>query len=93
MLYPTTEEWESWGINDPVHQFFALHWTELFDADTSDSWQVRTCNIRTILVEIIETARSIPKRETQRHVVRALFDEGFSLLKRDTAVKRLFRSS
>ena len=90
MLYPTTEEWESWGINDPVHQFFALHWTELFDADTSDSWQVRTCNIRTILVEIIETARSIPKRETQRHVVRALFDEGFSLLKRDTAVKRLF---
>jgi Apea-like HEPN len=90
MLYPTTEEWENWGIDNPVHRFFALHWTELFDTDTSESWQVRTCNIRTILVEIIETAISIPKRETNRHVVRALFDEGFSLLKRDSAVKRLF---
>ncbi len=67
MLYPTEEDWAKWGITDECHKFFVLHWDELFDAETPDTWQVRTCNIVTLLGEMIEhradskSARSVPR--------------------------------
>ena len=90
MLYPTEAEWENWGIRDDVHRFFALHWTELFDHETADSWQVRTCNIRTILEELVDAARTAATIDAYRNVIRALFDEAFSKIRDDVAVKRLY---
>jgi hypothetical protein len=52
MLYPSAADWAEWGILDECHQFFCLHWAELFDPQTPDTWQVRSCNIKTILREL-----------------------------------------
>ena len=49
MLYPSPDDWAKWGIANECHQFFCLHWAELFDPETPDTWQVRACNIKTIL--------------------------------------------
>src|SRR5215831_19038150 len=62
----------------------------MFDNDTPDTWQVRTCNIRTILDEVIEAARTAKEIETYRHVLRALLDEAFTVVRRDAAVARFY---
>ena len=90
MLYPTAQEWGQWGVTANLHRFFALHWAEMLHNDTPDTWQVRTCNIRTILEEVIDAARTAEKIETYRHVLRALLDEAFSVIRRDAAVARFY---
>ena len=86
MLYPTPEKWAEWGILDECHQFFALHWTELFDTQTPDTWQVRTCNLKTILQELVEAAQIAKRDEGYRIVLRSLLDEAFAVVKRDEIV-------
>ena len=66
MLYPSEVDWAKWGISDECHKFFVLHWEELFNAETPDTWQVRTCNIVTMLGEIIDVARIARVRESAR---------------------------
>jgi hypothetical protein len=84
MLYPSPEKWAEWGILDECHQFFALHWTELFDTQTPDTWQVRTCNIKTVLLEMVEAAHIAKGHEAYRVVLRSLLDEAFAIIKRDS---------
>ncbi|MGA2254384.1 MAG: hypothetical protein ABSG53_06970 [Thermoguttaceae bacterium] len=59
MLYPSPDDWSEWGITDECHQFFCLHWAELFDPETPDTWQVSACNVKTILRELIEASREV----------------------------------
>lgn len=90
MLYPSAQDWANWGVANNLHQFFSLHWMELFDGETPDTWQARTCNIRTILDELIDAARTAEKIETYRHVIRALLDEAFNVVRRDAVVARFY---
>ncbi|HWY85310.1 MAG TPA: hypothetical protein VNX28_01225 [Gemmataceae bacterium] len=83
MLFPTPAEWAEWGIADECHQFFCLHWTELFDPQTPDTWQVRACNINTILWELVEASRIADGFDAYRGVIRSILDETFSVVKRD----------
>lgn len=90
MLYPTKEDWETWGIEDECHRFFVLHWHELFDAETPDTWQVRTCNIATLLEEMIDAARIAEGYDPYRGVLRSILDETFPVVKRDTVLKEYY---
>ncbi len=90
MLYPTKEEWESWGIGDECHKYFVLHWYELFDAETSDTWQVRTCNIVTLLEEMRDAARIAEGFDAYRGVLRSILDEAFPVVKRDMVLKTYY---
>ena len=87
MLHPSAEDWRRWGIQEECHQFFALHWTELFDPETPDTWQVRTSNVKTILRELVEAARIAKDIESYRRVIRALLDEAFAVVKRDAILE------
>jgi hypothetical protein len=96
MLYPSAQDWNNWGVAANLHRFFALHWVEMFDSETTDTWQVRTCNIRTILQELIDAAHVAETAQTPqvikgyRQVLRDLLDEAFSVLRRDAVVKRFY---
>ena len=72
MLYPSPENWVSWGIADECHQFFCLHWTELFDPETPDTWQVRACNIKIVLRELIEASHIADGFDAYRGVMRSI---------------------
>jgi hypothetical protein len=93
MLYPTKEKWEAWGIEDECHKFFVLHWHELFHAETPDTWQVRTCNIVTLLEEMIEAARIAEGFDAYRGVLRSILDETFPVVRRDMVVRNTIPSS
>ena len=90
MLYPSEREWAEWGIVDECHKFFVLHWDELFDAETSDSWQVRTCNILSLLEEMIDAARIAESFDAYRGVLRSILDEAFPVMSRDAIIKAYY---
>lgn len=90
MLNYPPEQWKRWGIEDPYHQMFVLHWTELFDPDTPDTWQFRTCNVKTILREVIEAAPLVEQFDAYRGVIRALLDEAFTTVKRDAVLAHAY---
>jgi hypothetical protein len=90
MLYPTAQEWKDWGIKHECHQFFCLHWTELFDPETPDTWQVRACNIKTILRELIDASRIADGFDAYRGVMRSILDEAFAVIKRDAILENFY---
>jgi hypothetical protein len=91
MLYPSSAKWAEWGIADECHQFFCLHWTELFDLRTPDTWQVRACNIKSILRELIEAAHIADDGfDAYRGVMRSILDEAFTVVKRDAILDAFY---
>jgi hypothetical protein len=90
MLYPTVQEWKDWGIEDECHQFFCLYWTELFDPETPDTWQVRACNVKTILRELIDASRIAEGFDAYRGVMRSILDEAFAIIKRDVILDNFY---
>jgi len=90
MLYPSEKDWEKWKISDECHKFFVLHWNELFDTQTPDTWQVRTCNIVTLLEEMIDAARIAEGFDAYRGVLRSILDEAFPVVSRDAIVKTYY---
>lgn len=90
MLYPAPGDWQAWGIQDESHQFFCLHWTELFDAETPDTWQVRSCNVNTLLQELIDASQTAREFEAYRGVMRAILDETFAVVSRDEILGRFY---
>jgi hypothetical protein len=90
MLYPTAQEWKDWGIEEECHRFFCLHWTELFDPQTPDTWQVRACNIKTILRELIDASRIADGFDAYRGVMRSILDEAFAVIKRDAILDNFY---
>ncbi len=90
MLYPSPDDWAAWGIADRCHQFFCLHWAELFDPETPDTWQVRACNIKTILRELIEASRMADGFDAYRGVMRSILDEAVSVVNLDAILKNRY---
>lgn len=90
MLCPLPSDWNAWGIQNEVHQFFSLHWTELFDRETPDTWQVRSCNVKTVLQELIDAAAMVEHIDAYRGVMRSILDEAFAIVKRDEILRAHF---
>jgi hypothetical protein len=90
MLYPRPNDWADWGITDECHQFFCLHWAELFDPETPDTWQVRACNVKTILRELVEASRMADGFDAYRGVMRSILDEAFVIVKRDIILENRY---
>jgi hypothetical protein len=90
MLYPSPDDWVDWGITDKCHQFFCLHWAELFDPETPDTWQVRACNVKTILRELIEASRMAGGFDAYRGVMRSILDEAFAIVKHDVILENRY---
>ena len=53
MFFPKQETRDEWEIKEDLHKFFFLRWQEIFDETTFDSWQVRPCNLTSLLDELL----------------------------------------
>jgi hypothetical protein len=90
MIFPTDEEWNKWGITEEHHKFISLRWEEIFSEDTYDSWQVRTVNLKSILMEMVEAvsvAASYPK--FHRNIKHQIY-ETRSIAQNDPIIQRHF---
>jgi len=90
MIFPTSEEWNSWKIADDAHRFFLLRWEEIFNEETFDSWQIRSSNVRTILSEILTAADIVEKVHVYHHNIGSLLEELRSAVEYDTIIKRYY---
>ena len=90
MLNFSDKEWKSWNIMDEMDKFFILRWNELFSDDSYESWQVRTCNVLTILLEIVESAQIASKVKSHHTNIKNLLDELKYTAKEDIIVKRYY---
>jgi hypothetical protein len=83
MLYPSSADWQSWGITAEHHKLFVLVWAELFGEDTPDTWQTRTSNIRTILAELLEVLTVSEHHDRYRHNIPSLLAEALQIVGQD----------
>lgn len=87
MLFPKQGKWQEWNIAKESHRFFVLRWHELFDSATFDTWQVRTANIRSILLELEDSAKTVLISKPHHHNIEALLDEAHIILDHDKVLK------
>lgn len=90
MIFPDEATWRRWGIAEESHRFFVLRWDELFGENTFDTWQVRTCNVPSILNEILETVRVGQTHAPYLVNLEYLLDEATMLASRDFVVSKDF---
>ena len=90
MIFPDEATWRRWGIAEESHRFFVLRWDELFGENTFDAWQVRTCNVPSILNEILETVRVGQTHAPYLVNLEYLLDEATVLASRDFVVSKDF---
>src|SRR4051794_1270946 len=84
------EIWAYWGIASEISQLFVLHWDELFDSQTPDTWQVRTGSTRTVLEEIVEAIDLSMNHERHRHNLPYLFLEARAKISLDPIISKHF---
>ncbi len=87
MLYPTDSDWKKWQIDALAHRFFTLRWIEILDSSTFGTWRIRTANIRSILVEMAESASICTQIPSHHANLKALLDETALILKHDDIVR------
>ncbi len=83
-------EIERAGLTAEPHLLFVQRWHELFDEASFDAWQVRTSNIRTILLEIahaVKTSEAVPSHFANVH---PLVQEARDIAHRDIVIRRNF---
>lgn len=90
MLNFSDKEWKSWNIKDEMDKFFILRWNELFSDNSYESWQVRTCNVLTILSELVESTQIASKVNSHHTNIKNLLDELKYTVKEDIIVKRYY---
>lgn len=90
MFYPKTGDWSRYNVHAPLHKFFTLHWAELFDENTPDTWQVRTCNINVLMDELLTAARVAKHLDGYRQVVQDLVAESLACVSRDSVTRRFY---
>lgn len=90
MLYPTASDWAVWNVQAPLHRFFTLHWAELFDENTPDTWQVRTCNVNVLMDEIVAVADVAKQQDGYRRVLNDLAAESLACARRDPVISRFY---
>ena len=90
MIFPQQSDWTVWGIANPAHRLFTLVWEELFSELTADTWQVRTCNIRALVQEIVEVCEVAEAYEPYRHNVPPLLEEAKAVAALDPVIPTRF---
>ncbi len=55
MYFYSEDEWKQKNIVTDVYKFLYLRWKELFEENTYVSWQVRTSDLQSIIIEIFES--------------------------------------
>lgn len=90
MIFPTEQNWADWEIDKELHKFFSLRWQEIFDEDTFDSWQVRSCNLKTILHEILEALDAVNKVHASHPNILFLIKEAQLIANDDIIISKYF---
>ncbi len=90
MIFPKEQDWIDWDIKEELHNFFLLRWEEIFNQDTFDSWQVRACNLNTILYEIFEALDTVDKIHAFHPNIIFLIKEAQQIVKEDIIIKKYF---
>ena len=78
------------GLTEPLQWFFVLHWEEVFDPQTPDTWQARTVNFPTILretVSAIDVCKDFPEF---KHNIPPLLEEAASIAQNDPVLGEHF---
>lgn len=90
MFFSKIENWADFNITEEAHKFFFLRWKELFDESTSDTWQVRSCNFRTIIEELIDSLEVCKVFPQHLGNIEPLIYEAKQITQRDPIVKKYF---
>jgi hypothetical protein len=90
MIFPTEQNWTDWEIKEELHKFFLLRWQEIFDGDTFYSWQVRSCNLKTILYEILTSLNIVNKVHNFHPNILFLIEEAKQIVKEDIIISKYF---
>jgi len=90
MIFPTEQNWIEWEIDKELHKFFLLRWQEIFDENTFDSWQLRSCNVKTILHEILETLNTVDKVHASHPNILILIREARQIAHEDIIISKYF---
>ena len=91
MLFPSDEEWSTWGIADESHKFFFLRWQEILDENTADTWQLRFSNIKTILNELLDVTDVIEEVPEAHKNLFILLAEAREILSNDIVINQNFK--
>jgi hypothetical protein len=90
MLYLTEEDWRKCGIEKQLHRFFVLLWDEILASETPDSWQIRTCNLRSALEELLDAVQIASRYDPYKHNIPVLMAEIRAMLRVDPVASRHF---
>lgn len=90
MIFPNEQDWNKWSIDAELHKFFLLRWQEIFDENTFDSWQVRSCNLKTILLEMIEALNIVDKVHIFHPNIKILIEEAKQIASEDKIIAEFF---
>lgn len=90
MIFPTDENWASWGVDVDAHKFVIIKWCELFDINTFDSWQFRTSNLASILDEMLQSLVVVKTVNKYHPNINSLIEEAIKISKRDLVIKEYF---
>jgi hypothetical protein len=88
LIFPSELGWQNWGLENPLHRLFVLLWEEMFNEDSLDSWQVRTCNSLTLLEEMAESADNAETFEAARFAIQVLIAELKKISRGDIIISR-----
>lgn len=87
----STEDWlKEWGLETEAQLFFVLRWEEMFNEETYDSWQVRSCNLTSVLQEIYEVLSIAENSPQVLNAVDSLIEEALSIKNSDILLKEEF---
>jgi len=90
MIFLSDEELAAWGVVEDQHKFFIARWHELLDDDTFDSWQLRTCNIVSVLKEMANHIAVVDKQHRTHHHLKYLLEEAKAIIERNFLIEKRF---
>ena len=79
---------QDWGLASDAQLFFVLRWQELFDENAYDSWQVRSCNVRSILEEMLVVLEMAATVHSAYVALTPLGKEATDIAKRDHVINK-----
>ena len=91
MLLKSEPQWGEVGIEVEAHQFFTARWHELFHEHTFDSWQVRVCNTKVILAEMLDVLEVSQKHSSHFGNMESLIAELNDGIRYDPVIAKHFR--
>lgn len=87
MLHIDDATWTRWQVVTERQKFFFLRWNELFDQDTFDTWQIRSSNVRSLLQELEDAARTTVLAPSHRRNLKYILDELDVVVAHDTVIR------